>query len=238
MREYKIGRLNGRFVVTWHEENGQRRRYRLNASTGAEAEAEARDIVLARTAQISELTVEAIWSAYSETVVGRPVHESMIYIGRSVLPWFGALRPDQITPDDCKDYIADRRQHGIKDGTIWTQLGKLRTCLNWAAKTGLIDRAPHIERPSKPAPKERYLTRDEIRLLLEVECAPHIKLAIRLMLSTAARVTAVLELTWDQVDFERGQINLRTEEGRRKGRAVVPMTQSLQSALVEARRGA
>nr|WP_254701891.1 MULTISPECIES: hypothetical protein [unclassified Roseovarius] len=35
----------------------------------------------------------------------------------------------------------------------------MRTCLNWAVKTGLIDRAPYIERPSKPAPKERYLTR-------------------------------------------------------------------------------
>ncbi|MBO9451923.1 tyrosine-type recombinase/integrase [Tropicibacter sp. R16_0] len=85
--------------------------------------------------------------------------------------------------------------------------------MNWAEKTGLIDRAPYIERPSKPAPKERYLTRQEITQLLAVECAPHTKLAIRLMLSTAARVTAVLELTWDRVDFERGQINLRTGEG-------------------------
>lgn len=238
MQEYSIGRLNDRFVVVWYEEDGRRRRYRLDADTLERAEAEARDVLLAQTAGKDELTVEAIWKSYSATVEGRPVHESMEYTGRSVLPWFGAFRPDQISVQDCKAYIADRRQAGIQDGTIWTQLGKLRTCLNWAEKTGLIDRAPYIERPSKPAPKERYLTRQEIAQLLSVECAPHTKLAIRLMLSTAARVTAVLELTWDRVEFERGQINLRTGEGQRKGRAIVPMTESLHTALVEARKAA
>ncbi|WP_254701745.1 site-specific integrase [Roseovarius sp. THAF27] len=51
-------------------------------------------------------------------------------------------------------------------------------------------------------------------------------------------MTAVLELTWDRVDFERGQINLRTGEGQRKGRAIVPMTESLRVALLEARNAA
>lgn len=238
MQEYSIGRLNDRFVVVWYEKDGRRRRYRLDADTLERAEAEARDVLLVRTAGKNELTVETIWKAYSGTVVGRPVHESMEYTGRSVLPWFGAFRPDQISVQDCKAYIADRRQAGIQDGTIWTQLGKLRTCLNWAQKTGLIERAPYIERPSKPAPKERYLTREEITQILAVDCAPHIKLAIRLMLSTAARVTAVLELTWDRVDFKRGQVNLRTGEGQRKGRAIVPMTESLRVALLEARKAA
>lgn len=238
MQEYRIGRLKERFVVVWYDEDGCRHRHRLEADTRENAEAEGRDVLLAQTAGKSELTVTAIWKAYSETVVGRPVHESMEYTGRSVLPWFGAFRPDQISVQDCKTYIAGRRQAGIQDGTIWTQLGKLRTCLNWAEKTGLIERAPFIERPSKPAPKERYLTRQEIAQLLAVDCAPHTKIATRLMLSTAARVTAVLELTWDRVDFDRGQINLRTGEGQRKGRAIVPMTDSLNAALLEAQKAA
>ena len=36
--EFTIGRLNGRFVVTWRED-GKRRRYRLAARTKREAEA-------------------------------------------------------------------------------------------------------------------------------------------------------------------------------------------------------
>ncbi|MEC8628937.1 MAG: site-specific integrase [Pseudomonadota bacterium] len=237
MQEYKIGRLNDRFTVVWYDADGRRRRYRLKADTLESAEAEARDVLLTHVADKTELTVGTIWKSYSATVEGRPVYESMKYTGRSILPWFGSLRPDQITIQDCKAYIDDRRQAGIKDGTIWTQLGKLRTCLNWAEKTRLIESAPHILRPSKPAPKERYLTRDEISQLLAADCAAHIGLAIRLLLSTAARVTAVLELTWDRVDFDRKLINLRTGDGQRKGRAIVPMTPSLRAALLEAKRG-
>jgi integrase len=107
-------------------------------------------------------------------------------------------------------------------------LGHLRTVLRWAYG----DQAPKIERPAKPAPKERYLTHAEIERLLAAPAAPHIKLAIHLMLATGARVGAILELTWDRVDFERGQINLRTDAtGPRKGRAVVPINAGLRAAL-------
>lgn len=63
--------------------------------------------------------------------------------------------------------------------------------------------------------------------------APHIRLAIILKLTTAGRIGAILNLTWDRVDFAREQINLRLDdetEGR-KGRAVVPMNPMARSAL-------
>ena len=46
MRDYTIGRLHGRFVVTWRED-GKRRRFRLHAATVREADAEARALLLA-----------------------------------------------------------------------------------------------------------------------------------------------------------------------------------------------
>jgi len=59
------------------------------------------------------------------------------------------------------------------------------------------------------------------------------------MRSTAARVGAVLELTWARVGLERGQINLRTDAtGPRKGRAVVPINAGLRAALTSAREAA
>ena len=41
--------------------------------------------------------------------------------------------------------------------------------------------------------------------------APHIRLAILLMFSTACRPAATLNLTWDRVNFDREQIDLRTD---------------------------
>ena len=238
MREYRIGRLQGRFVVTW-DEGGKRRRFRLCAATVGEAHSEARSLLLAAAAaQPAGLTVAQLWDAYRDEKAGRTIAESMIYTGKSVLPWFGHFIPSQITTSDCRAYIGDRRAAGRQDGTIWSQLGHLRNVLSWAQKRGLIERAPYIERPAQPAPKERWLTHAEIARLLAAEAEPHIRLAILLMLTTACRVGAALELKWQKVDLEAGWVNLRTGEGRQKGRAIVPINSTLRAALTAAKDAA
>lgn len=237
MPEYRLGRLNGRFVVTWWGEDGKRRRHRLAGASREEVAREAIDIIRRETAgPAGGLTVADLWERYRAEKEGRRVSIAMRHEWKAVGPHFGHLRPDQVTTDLCRSYTAARRKAGKHDGTIWTELGHLRTVFRWAAEHGLIARAPKVERPAKPAPKERWLTHAEIDRLLAAEGAHHIKLAIHLMLATAARVTAVLELTWDRVDMERGQINLRAEAiGPRKGRAVVPINAGLMAALSQAR---
>lgn len=235
--EIRIGRLQGRFVVSWWAADGKRRRYRLDASSLKKAEAEAIDVWRRETSTPTSDSVAEIWAAYCADRQGRRVAAAMASEWRRLGPHFGALRPDQITTETCRAYTALRRRSSIKDGTIWTELGHLRTALRWAAKTGRISRAPEVERPSKPPPVDRYLTRPQIAQLLDAPMAPHIRLAILLMLSTAARPTAALELTWDRVDFERGQMDLRLNaNGLRKGRAVVAMNPGLRATLLDARQ--
>lgn len=238
MSQYRIGRLNGRFVVTWHD-GSTRRRYRLDALTPKDAEREAIDIIRRETLPRASVTVADLWNAYCLDRKGRSIATTMKYTGRAVLPYFGALRPDQIDTGHCRGYAAARKKSGLTQGTVWTELGHLRTVMRWSEAARLIDRAPQIERPSKPAPKDRYLTLPEIDRLLATDCEPHIRLAILLMLTTAARVGAVLDLTWTRVDLDRGQINLRADAiGPRKGRAVVPVNQTLRAALTCARQAA
>jgi integrase len=178
---------------------------------------------------------------YRQEKEGRRVAHAMAFEWKAIGPHFGHLRPEQITIPLCRAYIAQRRAAGRHDGTIWTELGHLRTVMRWAGPEGhkLIPHAPQIERPAKPAPKERYLTHAEINLLLSAPMASHIKLAILLMLSTAARVGAIMDLTWRRVDLEKRQINLRVDaQGPRKGRAVVPINAGLLAALTAARNAA
>lgn len=230
----RIGRLNGGFVVTWWVD-GKRRRYRLDALTRKEAEAEAVDVMRRETMAPKTVTVGDLWEAYRREKDGRRIAVTMAFEWKAVGSHFGHLRPDQITIDTCRAYTTLRRRAGKHDGTIWTELGHVRTVLRWAYG----GQAPRIERPAKPAPKDRYLTPAEIDKLVQVQCAPHIKLAILLMLGTAGRVSAILELTWDRVDFDEGKINLRTSDtGPRKGRAVVPMSDGLRAALSAAERAA
>lgn len=237
MQDYRIGRLNGRFVVTWHE-NRQRRRFRLDATTAREAEAQARSMMLDMAAPRNSATVADIWEAYRADRKGRSIAESMRHTGKAVLPALGHLMPHQISAQDCRDHIAAWRADGKHDGTIWTRLNHLRIAMNWAQKMRIIDRAPYIERPPQPAPRDRRLSQSEIDRLIDAAAEPHVHLAIILMLTTAARVTAALELTWDRVDFARGQVRLSKDEGHRKGRATVPMNKTLRAALESARMAA
>lgn len=236
--DYRLGRLNGRWVVTWWE-GEKRQRYRLKATARADAEREAIDKIREKIAPVQHRTVEHLWEAYRTEKQGRRVASAMQFEWRAMKDHFGHLRPDQVTVETCRAYTDKRRKAGKHDGTIWTELGHLRTVFRWAAEARLIEHAPKVERPPKPAPKDRYLTSEEIHRLLAVPMAHHIKLCILLMLSTASRIGALLELRWSRVDFERGQIDLRSSDiGPRKGRAVVPMNAGLKAALQTAKAGA
>jgi integrase len=236
MREYTIGRLKGRFVVSWWED-GKRRRYRLDALDRKTAEREAIDVINQKTAAPSGYTVADLWEMYREDKKGRRVADVMQMEWKAIGPIFGHLRPDQITVEHSRQHTANRTAAGIKPGTIWTELGHLSTVFKWARDRHLIDRRPIVERPPKPAPKDRYLTHEEIQTLLATPMAHHLRVAILLMLSTAARPTAAMELTWDRVDFERRQIDLRTDaDGPRKGRAIIAMNNGLFAALSDAKK--
>lgn len=232
MPDITIGRLRGGFCVRWKDEGGRKRRYRLEARTREEAEPEAIDVYRRETFNPGSVTVTDVWTAYVDDLGDRPTAKTMGYTGKAVLPHFGAFRPDQIDAQLCRDYAAKREAAGVKQGSVHTELGHLRSAMKFGHRARMIDFAPHIWRPAKPTPKERWLTEAEMVRLLDAASAPHIRLAIHLMLATAGRAGAVLDLTWDRVDFERGSINLRLPDARtRKGRAVVPMNGGIRAAL-------
>lgn len=234
MPDINIGKLRGGLCVYWTGPDGKRTRRALKARTRKEAEAEAIEVYRAATfaSRPKDPTVSEIWELYLEDLGDKPTAKTMGYTGKAVLPHFGHLRPEDITKTTCLSYAADRKEAGKAQGTIHTELGHLKSALLFAESTRMIDRAPKIWRPEKPQTDKRILNAGEARALVEAAIEPHIRLALILLLGTGARVGAVLDLTWDRVDFERGAINLRLDDGAtRKGRAVVPMNGSTRAAL-------
>ena len=230
----RLGRYREQWCVVWYED-GKRRRHTLGTADKAEAERRLKQLH-----KPQGKTVADLWQTYCEEKEGRRVVDTMHWTGKSLLPHFGHLEAHEIDLVACRDYTVGRRRQGRSDGTIHTELGHLRMVLNWAVKRGHIERAPHIERPAKPEPKDRYLTREEAQRLLDGAAMHHIRLAIILLLATAARVEAIRELTWDRVDFDRGLVHLRDpqDKTRRKGRATVPMNRSARVALLQAKETA
>lgn len=236
MPEWRITRLRGGLALTY-EQDGKRHRHTLNTNDKSVA----KQLAPALYAQLTRprgKTVRELWRGYETDKPGLAVLETMKHTFKALDSRFGDIQADQITIADCRAHTKERRDAGIKDGTIHTELGHLRMVLLWAEKHKLIDRAPAIERPAKPAPKSDYLERKDAIRLIECASTPHVKLAMHLLLATAARVSAILELKWDRVDFKKRQIHLRDPDdpARRKGRAVVPMTNTIYAALLDAKK--
>ena len=121
--------------------------------------------------------------------------------------------------------------------TIETELRQLRTILSWAVNSRLVSQMPATWVPPAAEPRDRHLTREEINTLLDAAELSHVRLFIVLAIATAARMNALLDLTWDRVDFARGLIYLHDPQRLRttKGRAIVPMNDSARAALQHAK---
>lgn len=178
-----------------------------------------------------------LWPAYAEDRATAPKAKArMASIWKNLESAFGYKLGKSITKQDCREYIAKRRRDGRTNSTIRTELEGLRACLRWHYGK----EAPTIPAPPPSKPRERYLTHEEARRLLGHISTPHVKLFVTLALATGARMGALLDLTWDRVDFEHGTIDLNPagREITNKRRTIVPMNKRAREALLEAKAGA
>jgi len=151
-------------------------------------------------------------------------------------PVFGRRLGTDINKDDCREYAGLRKRQGASSGTAKIELEYLRACLNLRYGRG----NNHVWTPPASAPRDRYLTREEIYRVLEHVGTPHVKLFIILAITTGARMSALLELRWKQVDLKHRTINFNQvgREQTNKRRAVVRINDRAYSALEEAALGA
>lgn len=246
-RPYSVGayRLQwyvDQFAARW-DEDGKRRRFRLGEVTEEPARSALHAFVRhrERNAVAEDDTLARLAQAYiaDRAEEGRRV-EKMHFVWRVLTPTFGALRPQDVTREICKAHIEARRNLGRLDNTINTEMRMLRSILNWAGRMQIIDSVPYVWVPAPAPPRDRHLTRAEVERLLDACELPHIRLFVILAIATAARMQALLGLTWDRIDFRRGLIDLRDPSMPRssKGRALVPMNDTARAALLEAKAGA
>lgn len=239
--EYRVFPYRGKFYAEWWE-NGRRRRASLKTSDRDQVtQAVARlDRGLESSRRPHIVNVRNAWDGKQKSLGERAAALSMESYGRALLPVLGDLPAEEVTQEDCEKYARVRREAGRAEGTIVGELKKLRAALVWAEKKRLINRAPFIWKPAAPPPRDKRLTRAEAERLLAACEYPHLKLFVVLALTTAARMTAILELEWSRVDFDRGLIIYANPDRLlpAKMRATVPMNRTAREALSEARRGA
>lgn len=136
--------------------------------------------------------------------------------------------PSLIDAEMCRSY---GRQRKAAPATVRYELLMVSTALGWAGKP-----KPKMWLPPVADRKVRHLTHSQFETFFKAVMAPHARLYVLLGLYTMARPKALLELTWDRIDFDRGLIDLNPA-GRRqtaKRRPVVTMNDELRAELESA----
>lgn len=141
---------------------------------------------------------------------------------KAMAPFWERVTPDLIDREMAQSY---RKQRPVADATARYELGMLGVALRWAEEAGHIERAPKVWRPSPPERRARHLTHANFEKWFAEVKAPHARLYVLLGLYTMARPTAILELTWDRIDWTRQEadFNPRGRRQTRKRRPVVSL---------------
>jgi integrase len=233
MSDWRLVKHRGQYSLAYGH---PRKRIATGTDDRGRAEAVAGEI-WRRLNRPTQERVSDLWTPYSQDRTANGGSEARLKsLWKTLEPAFGYKLGRAITKADCRDYAAKRKREGKANSTVKTELEALRACLRWHYGK----EAPIIVAPAPSKPRDRYLTQDEARKLLASIEAPHVRLFATLALATGARMGAILDLTWDRVDFEHGTIDFMPagRDKTNKRRTVVAMAAKAREALTEARKGA
>lgn len=160
-------------------------------------------------------------------------HDTIKFHLKALGPFFGNLLPKHVSNKLLLEY-ANSCAH-LKPGTILRQLRTLKAALHYAEGNRWIEPLPKFIMPlPAPPPRDIWLTREQVALIIEKAKSPHLKLFTILAVSTAARSGAILGLTWQQVDMEKRIIDFGRGFGNKR-RAIVPINDVLYEELQNAK---
>ena len=182
-------------------------------------------------------TVQDIMDARLKDAEGRvsPVSlRNMRQQHKNLCARLGHLAPTDLTRARIKRYI-ERERAGTPTAAA-RELEELRSAFRLVG----LDVPRDWPDPPKRPPRDRYLTPYEAKALIDA-CqvrAIHLHLFVLIALSTGARKSAILGLTWDRVDEDRGVLDFNEPDRpmTKKRRPIARVDRRLSAALREARK--
>lgn len=242
--EPRLKLIRGKYYVEWWDA-GERRRLSTGTADPKRAQQALADFQHEQAASPSHQTVRDALDRYLKNRRSKvEAVERMEQCAAAISAGLGGLRIEQVNQTQWDRYSAQRvtkpghnaRDHvarPVSTGTLRREFNVLRAALRQAWKDGHLIKPPPLEPPQDSAPRDRYLTKEEARRLLNATVTPHVRAFLAIALFTGARKGSILSLTWDRVNFATGMIDFQ-EPGRRitkKRRAVVPMGEQLRAEI-------
>ena len=120
--------------------------------------------------------------------------------------------------------------HGVKNSTTNYRVDQFKSFVKWAKKKKYIQFNPitDLEKLPEPEPNDKLISNDDFNKLLDV-CPVHLREIIWVDWQTGMRLSNVVKLRYDQINFEAGGIDFAPDDMKKGKRVFV----DLGPALVE-----
>jgi integrase len=137
----------------------------------------------------------------------------------SLAKFWGDKTIDDVTPANCRAYIAARSQSAAR-----ADLEKLQAAINfWHVEKSPLAIVPPVLKPPKSEPRDRWMTIPEVAKLLRVaRKTEHLKRFIMVALYTGSRAGVVRDLEWSWIDFDAGTMRRRARGTAETGNKRTP----------------
>ena len=158
-------------------------------------------------------------------------HERDQYSVKALLSYFGNTQAGKITPSTVEDYKAHRLLDR-KPATVNRELACMKHAYSKAIQEGLLEINPVklIKMCKENNTRNRVLSTEEYERLLDVS-PPHLKTIIVTAYHTAMRKGEILNLRWNQIDFNNMLIWLDAEGTKTSESRPIPLNMALTKML-------
>lgn len=124
---------------------------------------------------------------------------------------------EDITVGDIRRFLMSEEARGNKTTTIATKIATLRSFFGWLEREEYLIKSPmrRIDRPKLPPPIPKFLSHDEIEALREAAASKSLmdQLIVEVLYSSGLRVSELVAIDWDDIDFANKQLTVREGKG-------------------------
>ncbi len=196
------------------------------------------EAIAAKNKALRELE-QNVWVANSRQALGEylnywleDVHRSSLKVTTYVtyrrvldlhlIPSLGHIQIQKLTVHHLQLFYSDLLQT-LKAGRIRYIHAVLHTALNHAIKEGLITRniSQSVQLPRRKQPDLQVLTLEQAAQLIEATSEDRFKMLLTLAITTGMRQGEILGLKWQDIDWEKQQLQVRRSIARLKGQGIV-----------------
>jgi integrase len=208
----------GRHGAPWTPKTARDRAKALQGEIAAGNDPAAKKEEVRATPTFGEVAMRFM-SEHAVNLAESSAKEYQRLLNKLILPALGKIKITDVARQDISKLHHSLRETPYAANRVLAVLGKLFNLAEaWGYRPDHSNPCLHVKKYHEEA-RERMLSAQEIGRLGEAlrgfNGSPYAVAAIKLLVFTGARLSEVLRLQWEQIDFDRGEVRLANHKTRR-----------------------